>query len=286
MTGHLDLDALADLAARDGGVRAVGPHESHLAECDTCRARLDALRDRSAVVATRLAEGADRPTPPAMPAAVNERITAALAAAGAGEGAQTAGPAVASRRRRWSTRLAVAATVLVIGGAAVPVAVHLDSRPSGSAESTAASAADAAAGASVSAGTAGPQSPTELSSAAFGVDVRALLARPVVGICARQAAGGGRRRGIGVPARGHQRRPAPRARRLDRWPGVGPPDHRGHRGRPTRRPDGGGRRRSASGRRGRRLPGRHAGGARSHPPVRHACCSLRHPTWAVSHPPA
>ncbi len=176
MTGHLDLDALADLAARDGGVRAVGPHESHLAECDTCRARLDALRDRSAVVATRLAEGAGS-TPPAMPADVNERITAALAAAGVGEGAQTAGPAVASRRRRWSTRLAVAATVLVIGGAAVPVAVHLNSRPSGSAESTAASAADSAAGGSVSAGTAAPQSPTELSSAAFGVDVRALLAR-------------------------------------------------------------------------------------------------------------
>jgi hypothetical protein len=122
---HLDLDALADVLAEEGSGAAL---PEHLQTCATCVAELDALR--SAVEQVRSDLGALPPVPP-VPADLDERFRAAIAATPAGTPAGTlAGTTVLpaaqpasleearSRRGRW---MAVggglaAAAVLVVGG--------------------------------------------------------------------------------------------------------------------------------------------------------------------------
>jgi len=103
MTGHLDLDALADVLAGE-------PASDHLAGCDACQADLDALQVASAQVTTDLA---------ALPApALPDDVAARLAGLGtppvASGGTVTTLPA--RRTTRWLP--AAAAAVLLLGGAA------------------------------------------------------------------------------------------------------------------------------------------------------------------------
>ena len=113
--GHLDLDALADALAGEGGAAAA----AHLDACGSCRSRLhelEAAERRVVAVLSTL-------PPPDVPADLADRLAAAIAAeapldaTAASTGASvTALPARdSSRRRTWLP--AAAAAVLLASGA-------------------------------------------------------------------------------------------------------------------------------------------------------------------------
>ena len=109
---HLDLDALADVLADEGEPRDT----AHLSGCASCTSRLAELQAADARVAAALSTL----PPPAVPAELADRLTAALAAEAplrAGSAAVTALPAPGSRRRTWLP--AAAAAVLLLSGAGI-----------------------------------------------------------------------------------------------------------------------------------------------------------------------
>lgn len=109
---HLDLDTLADVLADEGE-----PHDTaHLSACASCTSRLAELQAADARVAAALSTL----PPPAVPADLADRLTAALAAEAplrAGSASVTALPAPGSRRRTWLP--AAAAAVLLLSGAGI-----------------------------------------------------------------------------------------------------------------------------------------------------------------------
>jgi len=148
VSGHLDLDALADALEAEPVARG------HLVRCPACAARLEELRAAEADVAASLAAL----PPPIMPAGLVERIQAALAAepplsptAGRARaaGAATVTPLPRSSRRRarrdapfWLP--AAAAAVVLVAGVGLGVLLF---DGGGSSSNTDSSATSASAGA-------------------------------------------------------------------------------------------------------------------------------------------
>lgn len=121
MNEHLDLDALADLAAGEGGDDV----REHATRCDDCRARAAELSAATASVSAALAVLASEPLPPE-PADLAARVDAALAGESASPGGRAAAPgdvlplAPRRTRSRWLPALAgVAAAAALVTGAAV-----------------------------------------------------------------------------------------------------------------------------------------------------------------------
>lgn len=113
-TGHLDLEALADVLAGDDA--------AHAAECATCAARLSELRAALVPVAATLR---DLPEPQ-LPAAVGEQLSRAInheratlrLGRGSGRPTTTVVPQRTKRTNRWRAlgpALAAAAAVVVVG---------------------------------------------------------------------------------------------------------------------------------------------------------------------------
>lgn len=124
---HLDLDRLADLLAGEGGADDV----AHVGACSGCAGRLDELSAADAEVAAALAAL----PPPALPADLVERLSAALAAEPpltpsrpawrpapgddlepAGGGSRTVTPFPSSAPRRWQPFAAAAGLLVAAGG--------------------------------------------------------------------------------------------------------------------------------------------------------------------------
>lgn len=138
MTGHLDLDTLADVLAGEADSGPLG----HLAGCPDCRERLDDLRAADRRVAAALSALPDPPLPPELAAGIDAALGAGTRSAGtrnAGtHGAGTHGepapvgaaaavtllPAAAAGRRgdrrRWLP--AAAAVILLAAGLGYGVA--------------------------------------------------------------------------------------------------------------------------------------------------------------------
>jgi hypothetical protein len=129
VTGHLDLDALADVLAGE-------PAPAHLAGCADCTAALDELRTAQAKVTGALA---DLPAVP-VPTDVAKRIDSALGAARP-QGSVTTLP-VRTAPRRWLP--AAAAVVLLLAGSAYALNRLVAQRDHGSATSAAGAKAPAA----------------------------------------------------------------------------------------------------------------------------------------------
>jgi hypothetical protein len=167
MTGHLDLDTLADVLADEAPPDALG----HLAGCAPCRARLEDLRAGSELVAGALAGLPD----PELPPGLVERLDAVLRS-GAGAGTAAAVTRLPVARDRGAPRwlAAAAAAVVLLGGAGYGLAqLH---RPSDATSTTAAARAG-----STAASPAGPivrdEPGTDYADpAALSVAVPALLA--------------------------------------------------------------------------------------------------------------
>lgn len=194
MSEHLDLDALADLLAGEGG------GEDHLSGCAHCAARLGELADAEAPVAASLG----RLAPPALPPELADRFAGALAAepplapqapavtpadvvAGAGSSPAAVPTAAAvpaagtvtplsSRSFRPTRRLrghpawlpSVAAGVVLVCGAGIGFAVLRDGARSGDETATAAGE------------TAGPGVPSGSSGVDYADDAAARSALPEV----------------------------------------------------------------------------------------------------------
>ena len=109
MTGHLDLDLLADVLADEPADVAA----AHLADCAQCRDDLEALRAASGSVRSRLAA---LPAP-MLPPEVAARLARSVGETqpGTGGGSVTTLPARRSGQRRWLP--AAAAVVLLLAGA-------------------------------------------------------------------------------------------------------------------------------------------------------------------------
>lgn len=113
--GHLDLDALADAVAGEADAAAT----AHLAACPSCASRLRELE----VAEQRVVAVLSTLPPPAVPADLADRLSAAIAAEAPAEpAAATTGASVTalpsrkdSRRRTWMP--AAAAAVLLASGA-------------------------------------------------------------------------------------------------------------------------------------------------------------------------
>lgn len=167
MTGHLDLDSLADVLADEAPADALG----HLAGCAPCRARLEDLRAGSELVAGALAGLPD----PQLPPGLVERLDAVLrSGAGAGPGAAVTTLPVARDRGAPRRLAAAAAAVVLLGGAGYGLSQL--NRPSDPTSSTAAARAG-----STAASPAGPIVRDEpgtdyTDAAALAVAVPALLA--------------------------------------------------------------------------------------------------------------
>jgi hypothetical protein len=166
MTGHLDLDSLADVLADEAPADALG----HLAGCAPCRARLEDLRAGSELVAGALAGLPD----PELPPGLVERLDAVLrSGAGAGTGAVVTTLPVARDRGAPRRLAAAAAAVVLLGGAGYGLSQL--NRPSDPTSSTAAARAG-----STAASPAGPIVRDEpgtdyADAAALAVAVPALL---------------------------------------------------------------------------------------------------------------
>lgn len=180
MTGtHLELDALADLLAGEGGDDDV----THVGACAGCAGRLDELAEAEQTVVAALAA---LPAP-VIPPGLADRLTAALAAepsltapAPAGRSA-TAGDAVGRsgtvtpfptaqpRRPVWLP--AVAAGLVLLAGAGVGAAVLTGGVGSSEQNATAAGADESAAESLTAAGL-----PTSSTGADYGVQDGALAA--------------------------------------------------------------------------------------------------------------
>lgn len=145
---HLDLDALADALAGEGDAAGA----AHLAGCGSCASRLDELVAAEGRVVAVL--GAL--PPPAVPADLADRLTAALAdqaplrpaapaAVGAVGASVTALPAARDRQRR-SWLPAAAAAVLLASGAGLGVALLGDGLGGSDSDDTATTAGPLAEG--------------------------------------------------------------------------------------------------------------------------------------------
>lgn len=191
MSGHLDLDRLADLLAGEGSDTDV----AHVADCTGCAGRLDELATAEVEVAAVLAALPAPTTPPELSA----RLTAALAAlpplsgaedgpfdpgpaptgderepAGAGAASRTVTPFPTGGRRSRFTPLAAAAALVVVAGTGAALVLTRSSHDN----STSSAAAGPAAGADKATGlTAGvPTSSTGTDYAAAGSVASALPA--------------------------------------------------------------------------------------------------------------
>jgi hypothetical protein len=109
--GHLDLDALADVLAQAGTPAAAG----HLADCEQCRAELDALRAAQTRVTSELAALPAVPIPADLAARLLDGLRAG-APGGETATVTTLPPARLRSATRWLP--AAAAVVLVLAGAA------------------------------------------------------------------------------------------------------------------------------------------------------------------------
>ncbi len=144
MTEHLDLDALADVLAGQGGdetggssVGTAGGGTAHLSACADCAQRLRELEAAQAAVSASLA----CLPPPAMPPEIAVRLSAALAAAPRAGAASTTGTSGTTEARvapldgrRRATRPwlpAVAASVVLVGAGLLGYNFVADTRSGG-----------------------------------------------------------------------------------------------------------------------------------------------------------
>lgn len=180
MSGHLDLDRLADLLAGEGSDADV----AHVGDCAGCAGRLDELAAAEVHVAAVLAAL----PPPELPAGLADRLTAALAAEPAlppsteqpewstgADGAATrtvtpfprAGAARGRSPRRWAP-VAAAAALLVAAGT-LGGGVLLAQRSGDDADTSTAASGDAGGGAGEDLFAGVPRNSTGRDYAAEGV---------------------------------------------------------------------------------------------------------------------